>query len=43
MVNDKNLVTEKFSYFIDNLEMPKDTGARRRLIAIASRKNRYAS
>ena len=39
----QNTELEKFSYFIDNLEMPKDTGARRRLIAIASRKNRYAS
>jgi hypothetical protein len=41
--NRQNTELEKFSDFIDNLKMPKDTGARQRLIAIASRKNRHAS
>ena len=34
---------EKFSYFVDNLKMPKDSGVRQRLITVASRKNRHAS
>jgi glycosyltransferase involved in cell wall biosynthesis len=39
----QNTELEKFSYFINDLKMPKDNGTRERRIAIASRKNRYAS
>jgi glycosyltransferase involved in cell wall biosynthesis len=41
--NRQNTELEKFSDFIDNLKMPKDNGARQRLITITSRKNFQAS